>query len=144
MSQVPGIAPPVPGMFPNMFQMPTGQQFGAMPIMPVQAMTQQVHAVEKTPSMSELNEMLLAQEHFKRSDLSFVFRLQVLKEALLRAIDVCRRTSSASSVRRRSSSAYILDEVEERTKELRAAVAASRYIRSQNASIDEDESVLMM
>ncbi|KAM7275296.1 hypothetical protein ACFE04_017162 [Oxalis oulophora] len=39
--KVPGIAPPVPGMFPNMFQMPTGQQFGAMPIMSVQAMTQQ-------------------------------------------------------------------------------------------------------
>ncbi|KAM7276143.1 hypothetical protein ACFE04_018009 [Oxalis oulophora] len=43
----------------------------------------EVHAVEKTPSMSELNEMLLAQEHFKRSDLSFVFRLQVADDSTL-------------------------------------------------------------
>ncbi|GAV69505.1 RRM_1 domain-containing protein/RRM_5 domain-containing protein/RRM_6 domain-containing protein [Cephalotus follicularis] len=31
----------IPGMFPNMFPLATGQQFGALPIMPVQAMTQQ-------------------------------------------------------------------------------------------------------
>ncbi|KAL7136844.1 hypothetical protein ABFS83_10G057000 [Erythranthe nasuta] len=37
----------------------------------------EVNAVEKTPSMSELNEILLGQEHLKQSDLSFVFRLQV-------------------------------------------------------------------
>ncbi|XP_031267909.1 uncharacterized protein LOC116126354 isoform X2 [Pistacia vera] len=36
----------------------------------------EVHAVERTPSMSELNEILLGQEHLKQSDLSFVFRLQ--------------------------------------------------------------------
>ncbi|RZC57163.1 hypothetical protein C5167_004466 [Papaver somniferum] len=36
----------------------------------------EVHAVERTPSMSELSEILLGQEHFKQSDLSFVFRLQ--------------------------------------------------------------------
>ncbi|KAI4335225.1 hypothetical protein L6164_013892 [Bauhinia variegata] len=36
----------------------------------------EVRAVERTPSMSELNEILLAQEHLKQSDLSFVFRLQ--------------------------------------------------------------------
>ncbi|KAF7837915.1 DENN domain-containing protein 5B isoform A [Senna tora] len=36
----------------------------------------EVRAVERTPSMSELNEILLGQEHFKQSDLSFVFRLQ--------------------------------------------------------------------
>ncbi|KAG5546930.1 hypothetical protein RHGRI_012838 [Rhododendron griersonianum] len=40
--QIPGTPPPaIPGMFPNMFPLPTGQQFGALPIMPVQAMTQQ-------------------------------------------------------------------------------------------------------
>ncbi|KAF8370134.1 hypothetical protein HHK36_005911 [Tetracentron sinense] len=37
----------------------------------------EVHAVERTPSMSELNEILLGQEHLKQSDLSFVFRLQI-------------------------------------------------------------------
>ncbi|KAK4265627.1 hypothetical protein QN277_026653 [Acacia crassicarpa] len=36
----------------------------------------EVRAVERTPSMSELNEILLGQEHLKQSDLSFVFRLQ--------------------------------------------------------------------
>ncbi|KAK3040375.1 hypothetical protein RJ639_026780 [Escallonia herrerae] len=36
----------------------------------------EVHAIERTPSMSELNEILLGQEHLKQSDLSFVFRLQ--------------------------------------------------------------------
>ncbi|KAM0969904.1 hypothetical protein EV1_017849 [Malus domestica] len=41
----------------------------------------EVHAVERTPSMSELNEILLGQEHFKRSDLSFVFRLQVADDS---------------------------------------------------------------
>ncbi|KAK1263276.1 hypothetical protein QJS04_geneDACA013469 [Acorus gramineus] len=43
----------------------------------------EVHAVEKTPSMSELNEILLGQEHTKQSDLSFVFRLQVADETTL-------------------------------------------------------------
>ncbi|KAE9466958.1 hypothetical protein C3L33_01145, partial [Rhododendron williamsianum] len=37
--QISGTNPPV--MFPNMFPLPTSQQFGALPIMPVQAMTQQ-------------------------------------------------------------------------------------------------------
>ncbi|XP_074350229.1 uncharacterized protein LOC141689749 isoform X3 [Apium graveolens] len=36
----------------------------------------EVHAIERTPSMSELNEILIGQEHLKQSDLSFVFRLQ--------------------------------------------------------------------
>ncbi|XP_021276122.1 uncharacterized protein LOC110410638 isoform X2 [Herrania umbratica] len=43
----------------------------------------EVHAVEKTPSMSELNEILLSQEHLKQSDLSFVFRLQVADDSTL-------------------------------------------------------------
>nr|XP_011460618.1 PREDICTED: uncharacterized protein LOC101291858 isoform X2 [Fragaria vesca subsp. vesca] len=43
----------------------------------------EVHAVERTPSMSELNEILLGQEHFKQSDLSFVFRLQVADDSTL-------------------------------------------------------------
>ncbi|XP_078433160.1 DENN (AEX-3) domain-containing protein [Wolffia australiana] len=43
----------------------------------------EVHAVEKTPSMSELNEILLGQEHLKQSDLSFVFRLQVADNSTL-------------------------------------------------------------
>ncbi|KAK9099496.1 hypothetical protein Syun_026541 [Stephania yunnanensis] len=43
----------------------------------------EVHAVERTPSMSELNEILLGQEHFKQSDLSFVFRLQVGDDSTL-------------------------------------------------------------
>ncbi|XP_022938072.1 uncharacterized protein LOC111444270 [Cucurbita moschata] len=43
----------------------------------------EVHAVEKTPSMSKLNEILLGQEHFKQSDLSFVFRLQVADDSTL-------------------------------------------------------------
>ncbi|GAY64770.1 hypothetical protein CUMW_236010 [Citrus unshiu] len=38
----------------------------------------EVNVVERTPSMSELNEILLGQEHLKQSDLSFVFRLQCL------------------------------------------------------------------
>ncbi|TXG61641.1 hypothetical protein EZV62_013004 [Acer yangbiense] len=42
-----------------------------------------VHAVERTPSMSELNEILLGQEHLKQSDLSFVFRLQVGDDSTL-------------------------------------------------------------
>ncbi|KAK4793510.1 hypothetical protein SAY86_023945 [Trapa natans] len=33
--------PAIPGMFPNMFPLGTPQQFGALPVMPVQAMTQQ-------------------------------------------------------------------------------------------------------
>ncbi|KAG4387914.1 hypothetical protein GLYMA_09G068800v4 [Glycine max] len=36
----------------------------------------QVNAVERTPSMSELNEILFGQEHLKQRDPSFVFRLQ--------------------------------------------------------------------
>ncbi|KVH94038.1 DENN domain-containing protein [Cynara cardunculus var. scolymus] len=36
----------------------------------------EVHTIERTPSMSELNEILLGQEHLKQNDLSFVFRLQ--------------------------------------------------------------------
>ncbi|KAL4296186.1 hypothetical protein GQ457_12G022100 [Hibiscus cannabinus] len=43
----------------------------------------EVHTVEKTPSMSELNEILLSQEHLKQSDLSFVFRLQVADNSTL-------------------------------------------------------------
>ncbi|XP_009629636.1 splicing factor U2af large subunit B [Nicotiana tomentosiformis] len=38
--QVPGTNPPIPGMFPNMFPLASGQ-FGALPVMPIQAMTQQ-------------------------------------------------------------------------------------------------------
>ncbi|CAL0320265.1 unnamed protein product [Lupinus luteus] len=36
----------------------------------------EVHAVERTPSMSELNQILYGQGHRKQNDLSFVFRLQ--------------------------------------------------------------------
>ncbi|KAA8523309.1 hypothetical protein F0562_009732 [Nyssa sinensis] len=43
----------------------------------------EVHAVERTPSMSELNEILLGQGHLKQSDLSFVFRLQVADDSTL-------------------------------------------------------------
>ncbi|KAE8682041.1 Splicing factor U2af large subunit B [Hibiscus syriacus] len=40
--QVPGTTnPTLPGVFPNMFPLTTGQPFGALPVMPVQAMTQQ-------------------------------------------------------------------------------------------------------
>ncbi|CAN1225064.1 Splicing factor U2af large subunit B [Linum perenne] len=38
--QIPGSTPAIPGMFPNLFQSPNGQ-FGSLPIMPIQAMTQQ-------------------------------------------------------------------------------------------------------
>eukprot|EP00258_Populus_trichocarpa_P041409 XP_024457428.1 splicing factor U2af large subunit B isoform X5 [Populus trichocarpa] len=38
--QIAGTTPPIPGMFPNMFPLGTSQ-FGALPVMPVQAMTQQ-------------------------------------------------------------------------------------------------------
>uniref|UniRef100_A0A5B7BQ83 Splicing factor U2af large subunit n=1 Tax=Davidia involucrata TaxID=16924 RepID=A0A5B7BQ83_DAVIN len=38
--QIPGASPAIPGMFPNMFPLASGQ-FGALPVMPVQAMTQQ-------------------------------------------------------------------------------------------------------
>lgn len=43
----------------------------------------EVQAVERTPSMSELNEILLGQEHLKQSDMSFVFRLQVADDSTL-------------------------------------------------------------
>ncbi|KAL7258290.1 hypothetical protein ACSBR1_004419 [Camellia fascicularis] len=43
----------------------------------------EVHAVEKAPSMSELNKILIGQEHLKQSDLSFVFRLQVADDSTL-------------------------------------------------------------
>ncbi|KAK4565164.1 hypothetical protein RGQ29_007004 [Quercus rubra] len=43
----------------------------------------EVHAIDRTPSMSELNEILLGQEHFKQSDLSFVFRLQVADDSTM-------------------------------------------------------------
>ncbi|XP_057517690.1 splicing factor U2af large subunit A-like isoform X2 [Amaranthus tricolor] len=39
--QIPGTAPAIPGMFPNMLQLTPGQPLGAIPVMPVQAMTQQ-------------------------------------------------------------------------------------------------------
>ncbi|KAK6258379.1 hypothetical protein SCA6_012853 [Theobroma cacao] len=39
--QIPGTNPALPGVFPNMFPLATGQQFGALPVMPIQAMTQQ-------------------------------------------------------------------------------------------------------
>ncbi|XP_010446758.1 PREDICTED: splicing factor U2af large subunit A isoform X1 [Camelina sativa] len=41
--QVPPAPPTIPGagMFPNMFPLPTGQPFGGLPMMPIQAMTQQ-------------------------------------------------------------------------------------------------------
>ncbi|KAL1558899.1 splicing factor U2af large subunit B-like isoform X1 [Salvia divinorum] len=38
--QFPGATPTIPGMFPSMLPLPGGQ-FGALPVMPVQAMTQQ-------------------------------------------------------------------------------------------------------
>ncbi|KAL5698349.1 hypothetical protein ACHQM5_029399 [Ranunculus cassubicifolius] len=43
----------------------------------------EVHAIERTPSMSELNEMLIGQEYLKNSDQSFVFRLQVADDSTL-------------------------------------------------------------
>ncbi|XP_022740278.1 splicing factor U2af large subunit A-like isoform X2 [Durio zibethinus] len=39
--QIPGNNPALPGVFPNMFPLTTGQHFGGLPLMPVQAMTQQ-------------------------------------------------------------------------------------------------------
>ncbi|KAK8717549.1 hypothetical protein V6N13_044811 [Hibiscus sabdariffa] len=39
--QIPGNNPALPGVFPNMFPLATSQQFGGLPLMPVQAMTQQ-------------------------------------------------------------------------------------------------------
>lgn len=43
----------------------------------------EVHAIERTPSMSELSEILLGQEHLKKNDQSFVFRLQVADDSTL-------------------------------------------------------------
>ncbi|RZB71920.1 DENN domain-containing protein 5B isoform D [Glycine soja] len=43
----------------------------------------EVCAVERTPSMSELNEILFGQEHLKQRDLSFVFRLQGAENSTL-------------------------------------------------------------
>lgn len=43
----------------------------------------EVHTIERTPSMSELNEILLGQEHLKQNDLSFVFRLQGADDSTL-------------------------------------------------------------
>ncbi|KAK8959742.1 hypothetical protein KSP40_PGU006520 [Platanthera guangdongensis] len=43
----------------------------------------EVRAVERSPSLSELNEIILGQEHIKQSDLSFVFRLQVADDSSL-------------------------------------------------------------
>ncbi|CAI0410004.1 unnamed protein product [Linum tenue] len=39
--QIPGANPALAGMFPNMFPLTAGQTFGTLPVMPVQAMTQQ-------------------------------------------------------------------------------------------------------
>ncbi|CAO2813724.1 unnamed protein product [Amaranthus hypochondriacus] len=39
--QMPGTAPTIPGMFPNMLQLTPGQPLGSLPLMPMQAMTQQ-------------------------------------------------------------------------------------------------------
>ncbi|KAL4380014.1 hypothetical protein GQ457_02G007350 [Hibiscus cannabinus] len=39
--QIPGNNPSLPGVFQNMFPLTTSQQFGGIPLMPVQAMTQQ-------------------------------------------------------------------------------------------------------
>ncbi|XP_073129947.1 splicing factor U2af large subunit A-like isoform X2 [Henckelia pumila] len=39
-AQIPGTGPAIPGMFPNMLPLMSGQ-FGALPVMPIQAMTQQ-------------------------------------------------------------------------------------------------------
>ncbi|XVF75584.1 hypothetical protein PTKIN_Ptkin13bG0198700 [Pterospermum kingtungense] len=39
--QIPGTRPTLPGIFPNVFPLATSQPFGALPVMPVQAMTQQ-------------------------------------------------------------------------------------------------------
>jgi hypothetical protein len=43
----------------------------------------QVHAVERTPSFSELNEILLGQDQLKESNQSFVFCLQVADDSAL-------------------------------------------------------------
>ncbi|KAM7470264.1 hypothetical protein LguiA_008447 [Lonicera macranthoides] len=43
----------------------------------------ELHAVEKAPSMSKLNEILLGQEHLKQSEMSFIFRLQVANNSTL-------------------------------------------------------------
>ncbi|XP_076908769.1 uncharacterized protein LOC143565785 [Bidens hawaiensis] len=43
----------------------------------------EVHTIERTPSMSELNEILLGQEHLKQNDQSFVFRLQGADDSIL-------------------------------------------------------------
>ncbi|XP_071715418.1 uncharacterized protein [Rutidosis leptorrhynchoides] len=43
----------------------------------------EVHTIERTPSMSELNEIFLGQEHLKQNDLSFVFRLQGADDSTL-------------------------------------------------------------
>ncbi|MCI06137.1 splicing factor U2af large subunit B, partial [Trifolium medium] len=42
--QITGASPAIPGMFPNMFPLATNQvqPFSALPVLPVQAMTQQV------------------------------------------------------------------------------------------------------
>ncbi|PPR83652.1 hypothetical protein GOBAR_AA37059 [Gossypium barbadense] len=39
--QIPGTSPTLPGVFPSIFPLATTQPFGALPVMPVQAMTQQ-------------------------------------------------------------------------------------------------------
>ncbi|KAF8779982.1 hypothetical protein HU200_002256 [Digitaria exilis] len=51
----------------------------------------QVNAVERTPSFSELNEILLGQEQLKESNQSFVFRLQVYLYLSLRHPFCCTR-----------------------------------------------------
>ncbi|GAB2267774.1 hypothetical protein Dimus_002753 [Dionaea muscipula] len=43
----------------------------------------EVHTVERTPSMSDVNELLFGQEHLKQPDQSFVFRLQVADNSTL-------------------------------------------------------------
>lgn len=43
----------------------------------------EVRAVERTPSLSELNQILIGQEQLKQSDVSFVFRLQVADDSTL-------------------------------------------------------------
>ncbi|KAJ8550085.1 hypothetical protein K7X08_033792 [Anisodus acutangulus] len=59
--QVPGTKtnPAIPGMFPNMFPLASGQ-FGALPVMPVQAMTQQATRHARRWFLASSNEQSVA------------------------------------------------------------------------------------
>ncbi|XP_068657945.1 uncharacterized protein [Aristolochia californica] len=77
--------PPTPALEPEiLFQYPPKKKLG-LRISDIPAFCfptgVKVQMMEKTPSMSDLNEVIYGQEHLRRDDLSFIFSLKVADDA---------------------------------------------------------------